>query len=235
MATTPALSRSDIVAAHARLRGHLVATPVIGGLDLPGLSVPADLRIKVETLQPSGSLWFRGAVHWAMRQLGRHKGIAIDGPSRAMLAWACAAREARIACASRSAPPAEIAVALAHYGCLEAPAARDLGFVPTPDPDARDFRVGIASIVVELLEELPRDTKRVVVAPAALAYAVADGVTALGVAWRVVPGAADDARASEVRAALLVHQRVACDVEGAATLAGCLASGEPGTCVVLGV
>lgn len=237
MENVPSLPRADVEAALRRLRGQLVATPIIGGLDLPGFAVPADLRLKVETLQPSGSLWFRGAMHWAMRQLGRHKGVLVSGPPRAMLALACAAREARIA--AQSVPDATLAptlaAALAHFGCAVGAPRPAGGFVDPPGPASPDFVVGIASIALELLDDLPRDTRRVLVAPAALRGAVAAGAAAIGAPWEVLGGPAHHARAEDLRAVLLERHRLGCDAEGAATLAAALEDGESGTCVVLGV
>lgn len=237
MATVPALSRTDVEAALRRLRGQLVATPIVGGLDLPGFAVPADLRLKAETLQPSGSLWFRGAMHWAMRQLGRHKGVRLDGSPRAMLALACAAREARIP--AQTAPDAALApplaAALAHFGCIVGAPLPASGFVDPPGLASPDFVAGIASIALELLEDLPRDAQRVLVAPAALAGAVAAGAAAIGAPWQVLAGPAHHPRAEELREVLLERHRLGCDLEGVAALAAALEDGESGTCVVLGV
>lgn len=237
MATVPPLQRADVEAALNRLRGQLVATPIVGGLDLPGFAVPADLRLKAESLQPSGSLWFRGAMHWAMRQLGRHKGVRVSGPPRAMLALACAAREARIA--GQTAPDASLspslAAALAHFGCLVGAPIPASGFVDPPGLASPDFAAGIASIALELLDDLPRDTQRLLVAPAALAGAVAAGAAAIGAPWQVLGGPAHHARAEELREVLLERHRLGCDLEGAAALAAALEDGESRTCVVLGV
>jgi hypothetical protein len=218
------LLRADISAAHGRLRGQLVAAPLIGGLDLPGFAVPSDLRLKAEVLQPSGSLWFRGAMHWAMRQLGRHKGVRIDGAPRAVLAWACAAREARLEVHAPGAAAwsPDIARAVAHYGAVAEDAA---GFVEAPGIDAPEFAAGVASVVIELLDELPHDTRRLVVAPAVLARLVAWGVEAMGRAWQVVPGPDRHPRAEAVQAVLLGQHRLGCDLEGAAALASAVASG----------
>lgn len=57
----------SIRAAAARLRGHVVATPLIGGLLLPGFAHAADVRIKPELLQPGGSAWYRGYLHLVLR------------------------------------------------------------------------------------------------------------------------------------------------------------------------
>ena len=237
MAAGPSLSRADVEAALRRLRGQLVATPIIGGLDLPGFAVPADLRLKAETLQPSGSLWFRGAMHWAMRQLGRHKGVHVSGSPRAMLALACAAREARIA--AQTAPdaslPPPLASALVHLGCVVGAPRPASGFVDPPGMESPDFVAGIASIALELLDDLPRDTQRVLVAPGTLAAAVAVGAAAIGAPWQVLGGPAHHARAEELRAVLLERHRLGCDAEGAATLAAALEDGGPATCVMLGV
>ncbi|MEQ1634442.1 MAG: hypothetical protein ABL997_18820, partial [Planctomycetota bacterium] len=51
-----------VLAAATRLRGQLVATPVIGGVHLGG-DGGVDVRWKAELLQTGGSGWFRGYSH----------------------------------------------------------------------------------------------------------------------------------------------------------------------------
>ena len=90
----------DIQAAAHRLAGHLVATPVIGGLRLTGFDVPPDLRVKPELLQPGGTLRFRGTLHYLLRKLGSLKGLVFWGEVRHVLASALAGQTQRLPMAS---------------------------------------------------------------------------------------------------------------------------------------
>lgn len=233
----------DLESAAWRLRGHLVATPVIGGLCLPGYEAPEDLRLKAELLQPGGSLWFRGAQHWLLRQLGRCKGLAVAGDEYRVLAFARAAQSQRVdAVALLPEPPGEpLREALDAAGCAvqvgvdgAPPSGRFAGFTRAPPPDEPEFVAGIATVVLELVQELPSDTQRVVVAPRALAPAVEAGVVRLGLPWQVTT-APDDRDGEAVARALRTHHRLCTTAAGGAALAAAIAAGRPATCVLLGV
>ena len=90
------LQAAAVAAAAGRLEGHLVATPLIGAVLLPGFTVPATLRVKAECLQSGGSLAFRGAKHHLLRQLGGNKGLVVHGSRREVLAGAVAAGSHRL-------------------------------------------------------------------------------------------------------------------------------------------
>jgi len=237
---------AELEAAAARLRGHLVQCPVIGDLCLPGLAVPAGLRLKAELLQPGGSLWYRGAQHWLLRQFGRWKGFCGDGCSaQQLMAWARAARDQRAQLAVRL--PAgtgdELRSDLAALGCSFLPAvgadpslgAVHAGYVPLPPSGEPDFLLGVATVALELAAELPDDVSLVVVAPAELAGAVAAGARMLGRGWQVQPAPPTHPRADDVRRGLSRHHRLCTAPEGAAALAFALEGVEAErTCVVLG-
>lgn len=237
----PLRPEPDLAAAAARLSGHLVRCPVIGDLCLPGFAVPPGLRLKAELLQPGGSLWYRGAQHWLLRQMGRWKGLLCRGTPRQLLAWARAARDQRMPVVAVLADVADAGLrsACESLGVTVAPAP-DLrgahsGYVSTPAVDAADFALGVGTVVLELVDELPHDTERVVVAPAELAPAVAQAASSLGLPWRVEAGAQVHARAEAVAAALRTHHCLCTEPAGAAALAAALTPGGDTTCVVLGV
>jgi|SRR5688572_28810903 len=243
----PAPTHPDLVAAAQRLRGHLVCCPVIGDLCLPGLTVPPDLRLKAELLQPGGSLWFRGAQHWLLRQLGRCKGLACAGDGTMVAAFARAAHAHRLPMVALlpQVPTDALRGALEAAECavrVGVADARQLltrgpfaGFSPAPAADEPDFVLGVATVVQELAEELPAGTERLLVAPAALAPAVALGVTMLRLAWQVEAAPRDHPQGADVARALREQHRLCTEGEGAAAVALALARGLGDTCVLLGV
>ena len=85
------ITREAVEAAASRLSGQLVATPILGEPILPGRGRVPNLRLKVEALQPSGSAWFRGAMHALARRFGDTKTLAVSGKPRWVLGWAWAA------------------------------------------------------------------------------------------------------------------------------------------------
>jgi threonine dehydratase len=223
-----------LVAAARRLRGHLVATPVIGDLILPGFTAPSDLRIKAEMLQPSGSLWYRGALHWLLCQLGRHKALVHHGGGAAALAWAHAARSTRANLQVRASAPLRAAeqALFAAVGCpVRVGGAAPDGGVPTPALDSAEFADGIGTVVLELAAELPADTQRLVVAPVALTSAVARAVGLLELGWHVVPAPAG-LDAESAASALVAGCRLVTHAAGA--LLHALQDQAAGTCVLLG-
>lgn len=192
--------RDEIEAAQARLRGLVVATPLIGDLLIPGRKLPPHLRIKPEILQPSGSIYFRGAAHWLLRQLGSCKGVVLHGAERPVLAAAVAASHHRlptigftvgepdaiiwkmlqaVGCDVRLCPTSEEARASAE----EVRAAE--GYVVMPGVEDVDYVAGLATVGLELASELPSDTEVIVVSPSELARAVAAGLMAGGASVRV--------------------------------------------------
>lgn len=212
-------SAEDLQAARARLRGQVVATPLIGGVLLPGRVVPAGLRVKPEVLQPAGSIHYRGATHWLLRQLGACKGLALQGSERAVLAAAVAASQHRVPtlafpvgepapavwkvlsslqCEVRPRPTPEAALASAE----EVRAAE--GYRIMPGVEDPDYAAGVATVGCELAAELSAECRVAVVAPGALAPALALGLAAGGADLRVhgIDERAPDGLAEEVRDAL---------------------------------
>lgn len=226
-------TREAIVAAARRLRGHLVAAPVIGDLLLPGVPWPGDLRLKAELLQPGGTLYFRGALHWLLAQLGCHKALRHEGGGSLARAWAAAARSTR----------APLAVRLPDEACADDQAfvmacgatlsrgAGDAGATTTPRVDDPVFAAGIGTVLLELGDELPAETRRLVVAPGALAPVLQAAAVALGIAWQVLPAPAAVAPA-DLEQQFLAHARLRS--AGLAALAHAIALPEDGTCVLLG-
>jgi threonine dehydratase len=180
------VSPAEIAAAAERLRGHLVATPWIGALALPGA---AHLRLKPELLQPGGSIWYRGWLHWLLRQLGAVKGLVIEPVAGARAAFAAllAADATRVECVVAAAGAPEL-VALLHasgherrLGEAAAPdLARRFGFRRLPPAEDRDVQAGLATAGLEIAREMPAGVEAIFVAPAAVAPAIESGLRAGG-------------------------------------------------------
>lgn len=226
-----------IEAAAARLRGQVVVTPLVGVLVLPGFTVPDGLRVKLELLQPGGSLRFRGALHALLRRMGSAKGVVVAGTVRWATAAATAAWTLRLpvrAFVSDVVPP-EARALLDVVGCRwrelrDEPAAmaaaaeqqREHGdsWLRRDDPDVL---TGIATIGLELARELPSDCARVVVAPAELAEPVAAGLQAGGRAADVLAlgvDLLDLPLAAAMRAGLRLEPSAAATTALARALAG---------------
>ncbi|MEZ5965864.1 MAG: hypothetical protein R3F56_18660 [Planctomycetota bacterium] len=234
----PQFSPAELEAAAARLRGHLVACPVVGDLCLPGFAPAETMRLKLELLQPGGSLWYRGAQHWLMRQFGRRKGLVLHGSPRQMAAWVAAARGQRMPVVARVGEGQETecrgllgGFAVELLASERSPAAI-AGYASTPDAADVDVALGVASLALELRDELPSDTRALVVCPALLAPAVAAGVAALGLTWQVDPAPPAHPEAARLARVLRDHHRIDADEHGGAAVAAGL--GRDGVCVVLG-
>lgn len=184
----PPFCPEAIDAARRRLRGQLVAVPLIGGVRLLRFGPRADLRLLPEVLQPGGSLAYRGAIHQLVRQLGSLRGAALVGPPAWLPSLALAAATQRLPMlALPSAPlPAGVAAELRRLGCepgdpvagSDATAiARRHGFTVVGDPHHEDFALGVASLGRELAELLPLSTATLWV-PAPFAAAIAAGLSA---------------------------------------------------------
>jgi threonine dehydratase len=190
--------------ARARLRGHVVATPVLGGIRVPGSGWPEALRLKLETLQPGGAIWFRGAMHYLACQLGALKGVVVSGRPRFVVAAVHAAALQRVPC--RVVVPAGVARqvrALIEPGWAEVEAVPQEAEVPhrvaalqrteglrlLPGIDDEAFALGLATVGQELGEELPSDVDAVCVSPPELSTPLRAGLVAAG-RELVVEGAA---------------------------------------------
>ncbi|MCA8942092.1 MAG: pyridoxal-phosphate dependent enzyme [Planctomycetes bacterium] len=213
-----------------KLRGHLVATPLVGGLYLPGVSIPADLRIKAECLQGPGGIWFRGAMLELSRHFGALKGIVVSDELRPALAAATAARAQRIPCVAVTDSERDAALfgRLGHEFVLitdgTAPnevaerTRRELGYAIMPGLETDDYAAGIATVGLELAHELPRDTAFVSVSPARLAAPIEAGLAAGGRDCAVVGVDPDETDDEDLRRALRIGTRIDCDRFGTAAL-----------------
>lgn len=235
------LEPSDIQAAAQRLRGQLVATPLIGGLRLPGFQVPPDLRLKPELLQPGGTLRYRGALHYLLRKLGQLKGLVLWGQPRQMLADALAASTQRLPMTSFwSSDPGAWGEQLQACGCAVERAAdprnaarahgEKTGFhLLPPDCADPDLLLGLATLGLELARELPRDCPLVVSSTASSLQA---GLRAGGHGARVQRVNAGAVPAA-LQEALGTGHRLHSDPEGLAALAWALDQQRDSVCVVL--
>lgn len=236
-----AIPAEAIEAASRRLRGQLVAVPLIGELRLPGFAVPGDLRLAPELLQPGGSLAYRGALHFLMRQLGSLKGVVLHGPPARLLSLALAAATQRLPMLvlTEAEPAPALAGPLQQLGCELAVAtdvsaeARRRGFAVLGDAAEPDFAVGVATLGRELAASLPADTATLFV-PAPFAGAIAAGLaTARERIPEVVEVAAGPVPAG-LAAALLQGHRLGAGDAALATLAAALAvAAGPTLAVVL--
>ncbi len=189
------LEASAIAAAHTRLRGQLVDTPIVAGIVLPGRAVSVELRAKVECLQQGGSIYFRAAQHWLGRHFGSLTGILVSGSYRVVLATAHAAKLQRTPCrlVLHEAVSEDDMSVLRETGAemdvcfgVEAAAARvseiasETGYRQVPAIDDSDHALGIATLGLELAAQLGSDVIRVYVAPAELAGPIHAGLMAGG-------------------------------------------------------
>lgn len=229
--TATSLDLERLQTAAKRLRGDLVATPVVGGLTLPGRGggiaekdiaagnaaghgfggskadpLPAgadrqphggvsDLRLKPECLQPTGSAFIRGALHWCGRQLGARRGVAVDGAKERRPALAALLRSARLhripmevwgvdpGLILSGDPGMHLDIQHCSWKAVGSDAAalgveargRE-GWTVWPgwaDPDAY---LGLATLGLELGQQLPMDTGHVVVGALELRDPVAAGL-----------------------------------------------------------
>ena len=236
------LEDSAIEAAAQRLRGQLVATPLIGGLRLPGFQVPPDLRLKPELLQPGGAMRYRGTLHYLMRKLGQLKGLVLWGPPRQVLTDALAASTQRLPMTSFwESDPGDWSEQLQACGCAVEQAADPVaaarshgektGFhLLPPDCVDPDFLLGLATVGLELALELPRDCALVVVS--STGSGLQAGLRAGGHSARVEEVVASAATAG-LQQALRTGHRLESDPEGLAALAWALDHGQDAVCAVL--
>lgn len=234
-----------------KLSGNLVATPLIGALRLPETVCPQGLRIKPESLQVGGGIWFRGAMHELGRHLGALKGVVAGGAPRVAYCTAVAAAAHRfptVVVLDRSSLDPELGTLFDTLDCevvsvngeadVEATVTRtaaERGFYVMPGLEAEAYAVGIATVGLELARELPFDTATVFVAPAKLAAPIELGLRAggRGCAVRGVDPRVHGDRARLARE-LRIGARLDCDADGAAALsAGFAQSAGSSPCVVL--
>lgn len=231
------MGAEEIRAAAKRLRGHVVATPLIGVAWPVGAAL--DVRCKPELLQPGGSGWYRGYLHWLLRSLGSLPGVVFDGPTPRLRAAALAARQHRLPLSVLV--PEEPAASLSRWlsgaaveveVCAE-PAARaeelrgSRGFQPFPGIEVADVAAGLATIGLELAEELPAECLAVY-APAAVADPVRAGLLAAGRDLPVRACEADEtAERQELAEVLLGGHGLSPSATGLAALAAARAEAGP--------
>lgn len=205
------VSIEDLGAAADRLRGHLVRTPLVGGVQLPGVARDG-LVLKLELLQPGASAWFRGYLHWSLRQMGRSKGLRFDPGVPGEAAAREVARLQRLPIA----------------GLRDDGEAR--GFAELPGLDDPDVFVGTATLGQELAETLGSGVEALFV-DAGFAPAVEAGLRAAGsdLAVRAVPCGSAPELVDPLAAAVRV---VARPEELASLQAACADSAETVCCVV---
>jgi threonine dehydratase len=247
---------AQVESAARRLRGILVETPLVGGVILPGFDVAPGLRVQLEVVQHGGSLWFRGFMHSLARALGSLREVVVVGEDAALVAGSLAAHLQRIpvtalAVGSRRADLESQLLAFGATGvewCSDEAASRDRAEALRRERGARvlggpgdpDFELGVATLGLELSQNLGADADLVLVAPEALAPAVAIGLAAggreipvEGVA-EVPPGELDSVGRDDLAQAVATGLRV---VPGRASLAALLrglTSEAVAPCVVLG-
>jgi threonine dehydratase len=239
------LAAETIRAAAKRLSGQLVQTPLLGGLLLPG-DPAADVRLWPDQLQCGGSMYYRGFVHFLLRQLGACKSLTFAGSDRRAAAAAVAAAGHRLALAAYLAAPPRPALAalLARCGAewhVDAdPVAaaerrrRSDGATALPGVDNADVAAGLATSGLELAAQMPRDS-RAVYAPSEIADCIAAGLAAGGIACRVVAVASvrEVPAPAALEQALIASHRLHCEPAGLSTLATAMLHPEPGVAIAV--
>jgi hypothetical protein len=203
MPSTP--TKVQVLAAQRRLSGHLVATPLIGGVEFPGKAQGTDLRLKPEMLQPGGSIWFRGMQNFLLGRFGAAPGLCVDGDWRRVLSAVLAGTQHRLPVEAFVWPPAELLPVrlLAQVapggrlssGDAEAAArfAARTGYLRMPGAEDPEVAAGLATVAIELHEQMPTDCSHVFVA-AEFGAALHAGFAAVGRACEVHGIAARDPR-----------------------------------------
>jgi threonine dehydratase len=245
------ITRAELERAARKLLAHLVPAPLIGALTLPGHPVPQELRVKPEVLQPSGSVWYRGALHAALARLGTTKGIVAAGTARRMLAAACVASAHRLPCRGvlTRDRASEVEALLCAHGAetelvadaqeAEARCAELIaktGFVRAAGPGDRDYDLGLATLALELDEGLPSDAAVVHVGSAALVEPLRAGFAALGSARRgtLAPEPAEAGEVERVVRAVDLGLRLRIGASSGRAVLAAAADAAPGPrCAVL--
>ncbi|MCC6669870.1 MAG: pyridoxal-phosphate dependent enzyme [Planctomycetes bacterium] len=194
---------AQILAAAERLRGHVVATPLVGCRVQDPDGEATEVRIKPEILQPGGTLLFRGLANHLLGGFRAYRGLILRGGAGIALAalQLGAARRCRLVLVPGSPLDADDAERLRSLGvevvpveasaeAAEAAVLRiqtERGFHPAPGVEDPEFCAGIATVGLELGRDLPREAGPVIVAPAGCAAAVGLGLRAAGRKLTVLP------------------------------------------------
>ncbi len=217
----PAVSIAEVVAAHARIVGDVVRTPL-----LPAPWAPGDLWLKAESLQPIGAFKLRGALN-AIGRLPpevRARGVVTHSSGNHGQAVAWAARAAGIP-AVVVMPDAAMAVKVAATRQLGAevvmvPGSRresaaevvraERGMTVIPPFDHADVIAGQGTLALEMLDDLDEiDTVLVPIGGGGLISGVGVAVTSLSPRTRVV--GVEPELAADARDSLAAGRRVAWD------------------------
>ncbi len=171
---TPLVGIADIEAAAIRIRGVCLHTPVVA-LATPE---PRALRVKAESLQPTGAFKLRGATN-AVRSLPdplRRRGVVTHSSGNHGQALAYAARSAGIPCTvvmPEGASPVKVAatrrwgarivsVPVAERATACADIAARTGAIEVPPYDSAAIIAGQGTVGLEILEDVP-DVETIVV------------------------------------------------------------------------
>ncbi len=230
-----------VEAAAARLRGHVVLTPLIGSVLLGG-DTRIDLRWKADMLQPGGSGWFRGYLHLLLRSYGALPGLVFAQPTERLLAAAIAAQQHRLPFVAFVGVPVatELQAAVVQVGgsvevvadpdAAAAQLQRAKGYLPLPGAEHPEVAAGLATAGLELGLGLPADCTTVY-APGSVADSVAAGLAASGRARSVISVGheAPIAAVGQLCAAVAMAHRLHLSPAGGAVLVAALrhAVGEP--------
>jgi threonine dehydratase len=233
------ITAASLAAAAERLRGHVVATPLIGTPWLPLESSLPDVRWKPELLQPGGSAWWRGYQHFLLRQLGRCAGLVYAGPPERLLAAALAAMQHRVPLhamlpvdypsSRRQLLPADLTLECRVSPAAAESLARKRGFTILPDERDADVMHGLATVACELADGLPQHCE-LVLAPTDLQHALAAGLAAAGRPLTVASPPADICVRPQLREAVAHGHGIALGDGSLRVLSAALAA-EPSSCV----
>lgn len=165
------LDLSDIYHARRRIAGQVTRTPLIPALSL--CDAHTEVRLKLETTQPTGAFKLRGAVNAVARlsdeQLARGVVCASTGNHGRALVWAARQRGARATVCMSSLVPANKVEAIRRLGAdvriqgrsqdeaqqlVDELVERD-GMTPIPPFDHPDVIAGQGTIGLEILEDWP--------------------------------------------------------------------------------
>jgi threonine dehydratase len=234
MSSPPAhvVSRSDVEAARARLRGVAAQTPVhtcaaLAALAAPAGGPPPAVFFKCELFQTTGSFKYRGASNAVMLLAASGAGgagVCTHSSGNHAAALAAAAQRAGVPCTvvMPSDAPAAKRAATAGYGatvvtCAPGGAARaaaaaaecartGAAFVH-PSEDAR-VMAGAGTLALELLEQAGPEPLDAIIVPVGGGGMISGVAAAVAGRCRVIgaePAGADDAARSLAAGALLGH------------------------------
>jgi threonine dehydratase len=190
------VSIQAIEAARTRIAGHVIRTPLVPAFDLSDTS-GAEVRLKLETLQPTGAFKLRGATNAILNlsEAERARGVVTCSTGNHGRGVACAARQVgarAVICMSSLVPQAKID-GIRRFGAdivihgksqdeAEVEAARlaeEQGLVYLSPFDNADVVAGQGTIGLEIVEDWPEvDTVIVPLSGGGLMAGVAAAVKA---------------------------------------------------------